>query len=224
MEKVMKYTEFNNWPYESHRIVYDLIQPNTSIFDLGCATGYFGKELKKKNCVTVGVEQDASAATIAKKYLQNVFILDLEQPEKMVFPNNKFDYILMLDVLEHLRNRVDLLSKISRWLKPEGRLIISTPNITHISIRLKLLFGDFSYTEMGILDHTHVHFFTRKTLEEELNKSGWRVDQWFVSSDFGQIPFLGRILRRVPKYFQHLITDLSPSLLGVQWIVICQKA
>ncbi len=220
----MKYTQFNNHTYETHRIIYNLIEPNSLILDLGCATGYFGQELKKKVCQTTGVEQDLSAVKIAKKYLQQVIIADLEEPNGLKFPKQKFDYILMMDVLEHLRNRNELLSKVGRWLKRGGKLIISTPNIAHISIRLKLLFGDFTYTETGILDRTHVHFYTKNTLEEELYYSGWRIEQRYVSSDFGQIPFFGRILRKLPKYFQHLVTDLFPSLLGVQWIVSCQKA
>lgn len=219
----MIYTEFNDHPYEAHRLVYDLIRPQSLILDLGCATGYFGWELKKKECQTTGVEQEIAAAKIARKHLHQLILADLERPNSLKLPKKKFDYILMMDVLEHLRNRVELLSRARHWLKPDGKLIISTPNIAHISIRIKLLFGDFTYTKMGILDRTHVHFYTKKTLDEVLNESGWQVTQWYVSSDFGQMPFLGRILKKIPKYFQSLVTDLFPSFLGVQWVVSCKK-
>ncbi len=220
----MKYTRFNFRSYEAHILAFEQIEPNSFVLDLGCATGYFGRELKKKGCQVIGVESDKLAAEIAKKYYQQVIVADLEESHRIKIDGNKFDYVLLLDVLEHLRNRKLLFTVIHKWLKPQGILIISTPNIAHISVRFKLLFGDFSYTDWGILDKTHLHFFTEETLKKELMGSGWLPKIKSVSADFGQVPVFGRFLRHIPKIWQCKITQLAPTLLGVQFVWKCHAA
>ncbi len=218
----MKYTQFNNRPYEAHMLALEWIEPKSLVLDLGCATGYLGRELIKKGCQVIGVESDKSAATVARKFYQRVIIADLEESNNIKIDGNEFDYVLLLDILEHLKNREQLLATIRKWLKPQGILIISTPNIAHISVRLKLLFGDFSYSDWGILDKTHLHFFTQKTLEKELIGCGWLPEEKTVSADFGQLPVLGRFLRHIPKIWQYILTKMFPTLLGVQFVWKCR--
>lgn len=203
-------------------LALEWIEPESLVLDLGCATGYFGRELKKKGCRIIGVESDKAAVTIARKFYQQVVIADLEESNNIKIDRDEFDYVVLLDVLEHLKNREQLLATIHKWLKPQGVLIISTPNIAHISVRLKLMFGDFTYSEWGILDQMHLHFFTDKTLEKELSKSRWQIETKAVSADFGQLPVWGRLLRYIPKICQHTITMISPNLLGVQFIWKCR--
>ncbi len=203
-------------------VVYDLVKPKSRVLDLGCATGYFGKELKKKNCITVGVEEDRKATEVAKYHLKEVVIADLENPESIKL-KAKFDYVLFLDVIEHLYHRTELLTYIHRWLKPSGALIISTPNIAHISVRMQLLSGNFRYTKYGILDESHVHFYTMATLTDELQKTGWKAGKMMVSADLGQMPLVARFAKHFPKVLQWKITNFMPSLLGVQLIAVCHE-
>lgn len=218
----MKYTEFNHREYESHMLVYNLIKPYSKVLDLGCATGYFAKELKKKHCDVTGIEFEKNAVKQAQKWCVHAYQGDLEHVGSLHIPAHTFHYVLLLDVLEHIQNRNALLSKIRQWLNDDGKLIISTPNIAHISIRLKLLFGDFTYTEYGILDRTHVHFFTKKTLYETLTKAGFIVENIESSSDFGQIPIIGRVFRHIPKRWQYYVTKWMEKLLAVQYVFICR--
>ena len=218
----MKYTEFNHRQYESHMLVYNAIKPYSKVLDLGCATGYFAKELKKKHCDVTGVEYEEGAVVKARKWCVNTLQGDLEKIESLHIPPHTFNYVLLLDVLEHIQNRDALLGKIHEWVAYDGRLIISTPNIAHISIRLKLLFGDFTYTDYGILDATHVHFFTKKTLCETLIRAGFIIEHIEVSSDFGQIPFIGRVLRHIPKRWQYYLTKWMSELFAVQYVAICR--
>lgn len=220
---VLKYSEFNPIPYEVHSIVNKKIEENSKVLDIGCAAGYFAKELQKKNCKTWGVEMNREAAKVAEKYCEQVVVLDLEKEKKLPFKKGMFDYILFLDVLEHVRNSQGNLHYFSQFLKPDGKIVLSIPNIAHISMRLKLLLGNFDYEKKGIMDETHVHFYTRKTLQELIQKSGLYCTEIIYSSDFGQLPYAGRLLRKIPKVYQYLITRIIPTLLGVQFIAICTK-
>lgn len=217
----MKYTAFNHREYEAHMMAYTMIKPHSKVLDLGCATGYFAKELKKKHCDVTGIEFERKAVKQAQKWCVQAYQGDLEHVESLHISDHTFNYVLLLDVLEHIQNRNVLLSKIHQWLTDDGRLIISTPNIAHISIRLKLLFGDFTYTDYSILDTTHVHFFTKKTLCETLAKAGFIIENIETSSDFGQIPMIGRFFRHLPKRWQYYVTKWVSELLAVQYVVIC---
>jgi O-antigen biosynthesis protein len=215
----MKYTHININPYEVHMFVFNKIKVSASVLELGCASGYFSKYLKQKNVKVCGVEIEKAAADKAEKWCDKVVVADLENPTKIEI-HEKFDYVLLMDVIEHLKNREALLLHIPIWLKPNGKLILTTPNIAYISIRLKLFFGNFTYTKWGILDETHVHFFTKKTLINLLKEQGYKIDEIIASADFGQLPLLGRLFRHIPKFIQFKITQIFPTLLGVQWVVV----
>jgi O-antigen biosynthesis protein len=216
----VKYIQFNHHPYEIHQMVYDLIKPDTKVLDLGCATGYFAKELKRKKCRVTGIDNNSDALKEAKKYCEKIINCNLDDPVNNLIPAEKFDYILLLDLIEHLPRFNRLLVLIKKYLARNGKIIITTPNIAHLSIRLKLLNGNFDYTEFGILDNTHVHFFTRKSLTACLESNGFKINSLITPADFGQIPFFGKWLRHIPKTIQWQITRILPNLLGVQWLAV----
>lgn len=219
----LKYCHFNPIPLEAHMQAFNLIDEGEEVLDIGCATGYFAERLKEKKCKVIGIEIEPSAAKLAEKFCQKVFVGDVMNIASFPIHKNAFDVILMLDVLEHLKDPKIALSSVKNYLKNEGRLIISTPNIAHISIRAKILVGKFDYQEFGILDKTHLHFFTKKSLIKIIKKAGLSVSKISYSADFGQIPFFGRILRHVPKKIQHRLTKLFSDLLAVQFIIVCQR-
>ena len=180
-------------------------------------------ENSKKN-TEISSDFEVKALQEAKKYCEKVILGNLNFIDRKVMPNQKFDYVLLLDVIEHLTNFNQLLTLVKNNLREDSKLILSTPNIAHISVRLGLLTGNFTYTEYGILDKTHVHFFTLKTFTHTLVANGYKIVSVKASADFGQIPLLGRLLRHIPKQVQWQITRVMPTLLGVQWLVVAVKS
>ena len=197
-----KYTQFNHNKFQVHQLVYDLIEKNTKILDLGCATGYFGRKLAKKNVEIYGADVDAGAINQARKYYKKVIQSDLNKLAIGSLPKQYFDYVLLLDVIEHLTNSKQLFKKIFKLINSNGKLIISTPNILHISVRYKFAFGKFQYEKHGILDETHVHFYTIASLVSLIREMGYKIVNIIPSADLGQVPFLGRFLRRIPQNIQ----------------------
>ncbi len=216
-----KYTEFNHNQFQTHRLVYDLIEKNTKVLDLGCATGYFGNELANKFVELYGVDVDSVAVKLAKKYYKCVIQSDLNLFNTDKLPKKYFDYIILLDVIEHLINPTNLLSKITKLLNKSGQLIISTPNILHISIRYKFISGKFNYEKYGILDETHVHFYTIESIVSLVSDLGYKVIKVIPSVDLGQVPIFGRFFKRIPLWIQSKIVILAPNLLATQFIVVC---
>lgn len=217
-----KYSTFNPTPYETHMLVYEKIQPKSEVLDIGCASGYFAKKLKKKNCRVWGIDSDREALNEASRFCDEVKTVNLENIKEIPF-KRKFDYILLLDVLEHLKNPNNIMTAAKNSLKPTGRIIISTPNIAFLSIRLALLFGKFNYQKMGIMDENHLHFFTKKTLMKLISDSGLKLEEFDVASGFSQITRIGKYLNYIPKYWQYRITKRFDALLGYQLIAVCAK-
>ena len=156
--------------------VVQLITPGSTILEIGCATGYIGKFLKeKRNCKMYAVEIDKEAAELARPYYEEIIVGDVEDEEILKqLPTKFFDYILCMNVLEHLKWPQKVLVNLKKFLKDDGYLIACIPNVAHWSIRLKLLFGNFDYEKgvfrtdhgKGIMDETHLRFFTLKTMKK----------------------------------------------------------
>lgn len=156
--------------------VLGLIPDSSTVLDIGCSSGHFGKELiTRKHCVVDGVELDEQDVLQAKKFLRNVYSLNIETSDLGVI-TQKYDVIYMGDVVEHLFHAVNTLKRCRSLLKSNGVFIFSIPNMAHLSIRLLLLKGDFEYTETGLLDKTHVHFFNMKEIYRVFEEAGYSID------------------------------------------------
>lgn len=159
---------------DSRSIIYSLIEDNTNILDLGCACGDLGNILKNKNCNIYGLEYLEECVLVASKtnaYIEvNQCDLDTFNAEDYKKYERLFDYIVLGDVLEHLYNPIQLLAKIKKFLKDDGCFIVSIPNMSHASIKISLLLNQFNYLDYGILDKTHIHFFTLESFLNEIKK------------------------------------------------------
>jgi len=163
---------------DSHSKIINLIGKNKNVLELGCSTGYMSKILKQNGCQVTGVEINKNAAKIAKKYCKKVIVGDIETINYgKTFDKASFDTIVFADTLEHLRYPELILTKIRKFLKNDGRLILSIPNIAHASIRLELLTGAFEYEKTGILDESHLRFFTKKSIIRLLDSCGFYIEQ-----------------------------------------------
>lgn len=142
----------------------------SKVLDVGCACGDFGYYISnRKQCDVYGMEYNAESIKTAfdKQVYKEIHQMDLNTFETDTFKKylGKFDYITLLDVLEHTINPEESLMKLVPYLKDNGFLIISLPNVSFGDIKISLLQDDFEYTDMGILDRTHLRFFTHKTID-----------------------------------------------------------
>lgn len=149
-----------------------VLEKNLKILDIGCGTGILGAYFKKnQNCEVCGVEINESAFNEALINLDNVIKGNFELIE-LPYKENYFDFIIMGDVLEHLINTVISINKILPHLKESGSILITIPNIRHWKTLMKLLFLDkWKYESSGILDYTHMRFFTKKSIIDLLNEN-----------------------------------------------------
>ena len=156
--------------------MYNYIKPGSTFLDFGCSTGYFGNLIKNaKNAQVYGVEISEDIAE-AGKVLDGVYSFDLDGdwPDKIY--ERKYDYAFFGDVLEHLKYPNQALAQTKKLLKPEGRLFVSIPNIAHLRVRLELLGGSFEYEPMGLLDNTHLKYFTLQSFSNLANEAGYQVE------------------------------------------------
>jgi 2-polyprenyl-3-methyl-5-hydroxy-6-metoxy-1,4-benzoquinol methylase len=156
-----------------HAFVLDLVGYNKRVLEVGCANGYITKVLAERGCTVVGIELDAEAAAVAEKWAERVVVGDLDGRTLWEeLDGEQFDAITFGDVLEHLRDPLAALRSAVRYLKPSGIVAISVPNVAHGDVRMALLQGKFPYSPWGLLDHTHVRFFTKESLRAMVKEAG----------------------------------------------------
>ncbi len=168
--------EFKPFKYSSHYWILNALRDETEpvkILDAGTASGYLGKVWRKSGHYVAGIEFDAATAEEAREYYDAFEVADIES---YPFPERReFDYIVFADVLEHLRDPAAVLRRCIPALKDSGKIIISVPNIANWIIRLSLLFGKFDYMDRGILDRTHLRFFTLRSLKQLMSEVSCEV-------------------------------------------------
>lgn len=143
------------------------------VLDVGCAAGRLGEALKARQSVeVVGVELDAKAAAAARNRIDRIVVGSIED-STVTFPSGSFDCIICGDVLEHLRDPASALERIRGWLSDDGVLVASIPNTRHHSVVGALLAGNWTYEPAGLLDSTHLCFFTRQDIVDLLAQTGF---------------------------------------------------
>jgi 2-polyprenyl-3-methyl-5-hydroxy-6-metoxy-1,4-benzoquinol methylase len=160
----------------SHALAILGIEPGSRVLDIGAADGSVAQPLVDRGCRVVAVERDPAAARAAERICERVIVGDVEALDlAQSLDGASFDVVLLLDVLEHLHDPIATLKAVAERLAPSGRMIASVPNVTHAAVRLQLLSGRFQYTDTGLLDRTHLHFFDRPGLEQMLGEAGLTV-------------------------------------------------
>lgn len=188
----------------------NLVGMNKGGLEIGCATGQLSRWLSENGCEVIGIEINREMAEIAKKYCRDVLISDIEAIEDL--PYLDFDFILLLDVLEHLRNPFALLQKSTTYLKKGGSIVISLPNVANWMVRWNLSFGRFEYSERGILDGTHLRFFNEKSAKRLLVDAGFEIVKYDI------IPSLPLVKMRAK--FMYIISKLRPNFFAVQFLLV----
>lgn len=153
-------------------LILQQIKPNSTVLEFGPANGRLTKYLNKElNCDVYLAELDEEAGNEALKYGKELIVGDIENYEWYEkFREIKFDYILFADVLEHLRDPKSVIAKSKLLLKQNGSFLLSVPNMAHNSVLIDLMKNELCYTNVGLLDNTHIHFFTYNSLERMLKE------------------------------------------------------
>ena len=146
---------------------------------MGPATGYITKALSERGCHVTCVETDAAAAEVASSFCERMIVGSIEEIDlPATFKDERFDVVMFGDVLEHLLDPEAVLVKVVSLLNPDGYVVASIPNVAHASIVLNLMAGEFKDTDLGLLDKTHLRFFTRSSIETMFRESGYRITLW----------------------------------------------
>lgn len=211
---------------DSFSRIYDFVNPKSTCLDVGCATGGLSLALaKNKSCSVSGLELNPKSVEECKKLkiFKHIQQYDLNLLKEEDFPqfSKAFDHIICADVLEHLLNPSQTLQTLKKFLKPSGDIIISLPNVSHASIKTNLLLDDFTYTEIGILDKTHLHFYTAKSIAEMLSS----LDLKIIKIDFVTFPLNGwqpHKISELPKAVADFISKDKHSYI-VQYIISCKQ-
>ena len=179
-DRDFKYTRFDESPGSTHNLVVDLVPEGSSVLEFGSATGYMTEVLTERRRARVtGLEIDPSAAAKASAHAERMIVGDAEELDlDAELGDERFDAVLFADVLEHLRDPAAVLRRIRPFVAEGGVVIASIPNVAHISVRLALLGGEFRYRETGLLDDTHLRFFTRASIVDLFESSGFVVSTW----------------------------------------------
>lgn len=213
--------------FSSHSKIVNLIKSNLkkgSILDVGCASGYIESLLPKSDYEFFGIDSNEEVISVAKKNYKEVWNLDIEKE----VPNLKikFDILIFADILEHLRDPSFVLSRYLKFGKNRSLIIISTPNIANFVIRLFLLFGHFDYSDRGILDRTHLRFFTLDNLKKMLKE----VNLEILDVEVTPLPFSEIFPRFKSSKFIFVLSFLADSLSSLwkrmfayQFVILARK-
>jgi 2-polyprenyl-3-methyl-5-hydroxy-6-metoxy-1,4-benzoquinol methylase len=171
------YVALQTVPYRSHHLllaaVLERTRPGDVVFEGGVSSGYFAQAMIDAGLVVDGAELDEAAAARARSVCRAVWTGDLDRLDVAEL-RGPYAALLFGDTLEHLADPVPVLRRLRSVLEPTGALVVSVPNVANWAMRLQLLAGRFRYTDRGLLDRTHLRFYTERTLLEMLAEAGFR--------------------------------------------------
>jgi 2-polyprenyl-3-methyl-5-hydroxy-6-metoxy-1,4-benzoquinol methylase len=207
-------------PKSSHQQIARLlkeIRPAT-ILDVGAAQGILGQLLTDSGMTIDAIEPNPTWADAAKPFYRTVMNSTVESAN---LSDNTYDCIVCADVLEHLPDPLSTLKRLRQAAKPDATFIISLPNVAHLAVRTMLLFGRFPKMERGILDKTHLQFFTKDTAQNLLTEAGLRTKRILTTvvplEDFGN-----GIVTKTMMGMQRAAMAVLPRLFAMQWIFIAK--
>ena len=194
--------------FDRGRLISEFVGANRRVLELGCSTGFVSRLLKQNGCHVTGVEYDLHAIEKASRICDEVVWADLNQPSWGGSLRETFDVVLMGDVLEHLLFPEQALEQAQALLSEGGSIVISLPNIAHWTARAKIMTGHFDYQKTGLLDYTHVRFFTLRSARALIENSGYRITRF-------QAVIGGRLSDHFRPLWQRA-ANLWPTLCGYQ--------
>jgi glycosyltransferase involved in cell wall biosynthesis len=187
-----------------HTLTVQRVDAGSSVIDIGCASGYLSRALKEKQCMVTGLDRFPVPADVP---LDHFIQHDLDEPD-LPIDVGQFDYVLLLDVIEHLRSPERFVDALRRARKKDKapEVIVSTGNVAFVLTRLMLSLGYFNYGARGILDLTHTRLFTFSSFRALFEQAGFQIEK----------------VRGIPAPFPLAVGDnwLGRSLLAINRILI----
>jgi 2-polyprenyl-3-methyl-5-hydroxy-6-metoxy-1,4-benzoquinol methylase len=200
-----------------------------AVLDVGCAVGYVGEFLRRSSPARwlAGIEIDPGAAEKARKHYDQVIVGSIDDPAVWSQLRRSVDAMIFGDVLEHTADPVMVLRMARPKLADDGVIVVSIPNIGHFKVRLRLLLGKFDYEDWGIMDRTHLRFFTLKTAQEMLRQGGFTVVHREGVHGYPLPEGLNgaaRLIARSKRRLQAWLTGLRPTVFAYQFILVAVPA
>jgi 2-polyprenyl-3-methyl-5-hydroxy-6-metoxy-1,4-benzoquinol methylase len=205
-------------PTGARRSLLERTPDGSTVLDVGCWSGFAGRHLvETRHAVVDGIEPDPAAAAMARESYRRVLQVGVEvAADRLVAEGTRYDTLLFMDVLEHLADPAGVLSRCLDLVEPSGRALVSIPNTAHWSVRKELLLGRWEYRDNGLLDRTHLRFYTVRTAAQLLRDSGWTIT--WQGASVGQPPLI-----RLPQRWLVLL-ERWPSLFAVQTLFEARPA
>jgi SAM-dependent methyltransferase len=214
-------------PHSSHAVILRRLGEGRGrcALDVGAADGFLAELLTRQGWQVTALERDPAQAAKARGRCHEVIVADLDEAAPRI--EGAFAAIVYGDVLEHLGDPLPVLVALNRSLAPGGCVIVSVPNVAHLWVRLSLLLGRWDYAERGILDRTHLRFFTRRSFLRFLGDAGLDLEELITTPV--PLPLL------VPPRFHGGVLDAIHGLsagaariwkggLGYQFVAVCHRA
>ncbi|MGH7278273.1 MAG: class I SAM-dependent methyltransferase [Candidatus Rokuibacteriota bacterium] len=214
-------------PYSSHSLMLRWLGEGNgrAVLDVGAADGLLSRHLRARGWRVTAIEADPGLARAGAVHCDRMLVADLNRETPPL--HRLFDAIVFGDVLEHLTEPSRVLAEMGRALAPGGRVVISIPNVAHLWMRLSLLAGRFEYAERGILDRTHLRFFTARTLTAMVTAAGLAI----VRRSVTPVPLHHVVTPRWHGACLDAVHAASavaaralPRLLGYQFVVLAERA
>lgn len=204
-------------PSGRRRELLDRVPAGGTVLDVGCWSGFVGRYLRETRQATVdGIEPNPDMASLAAQQYRNVAASSVEAAFAEPSPEPAgYDAILFLDVLEHLVDPADVLRTAKDRLAPDGRVLISMPNAAHWTMRKELLLGRWDYRDSGLMDRTHLRFFTQKTVRALVTDAGLEIVRESYSVD--QPPLVRLSEKRLE------LLERWPGLFAVQLLIEARR-
>jgi SAM-dependent methyltransferase len=231
---------------ENFELARAIGRPRT-VLDVGCGRGLNGRIAHDKGAYVVGIEQWEPSADAARARMDEVIGADIEHDDSArALGDRRFDLILFGDVLEHTRDPLAVMQRFLPFLEDGGHVVVSLPNVAAWTVRLGLLAGKFEYAESGILDETHLRFFTRATTARLVESAGLEI-LWVGLNPLIARSALGMVrevllrgdaaedpaaIRNNPLYQAYLrwlrpaegvVASVAPGLLSFQTVAVARK-
>jgi 2-polyprenyl-3-methyl-5-hydroxy-6-metoxy-1,4-benzoquinol methylase len=191
-------------PPNAHTFTLEMVGAERDVLELGCGAGAMTRAMAGIGCKVVGVEMDPVAAEHARPHADQVVVGDLVTLDLAAeLGEGRFDVLVFGDVLEHLPDPLAALRTTRSLLRPGGHIVLSVPNVAHGDVRLALLAGRFPYADLGLLDSTHLRFFTWDTLRTLLRDAGFVA----VEVRRAQLPLFGTEIELDPAAYDPAVVE-----------------